>query len=143
MLGAILAVLSAATFAFNNAAARRGVITGTVIQAMAVTVAGGRLCFTPASLLTGGAARLPTFPAISVVAMAGVGLLHFIVGRYCNYRANQAAGANLAAPVIQLQVFVSVVLAVIILGEPCSVLQLLGGIVMLTGALITQRQPHK
>ena len=44
---------------------------------------------------------------------------------------------------IQLQVFVSVVLAVVILGEPCSVLQLIGGLVMLAGALITQRQPHK
>src|SRR5262249_9487290 len=38
MLGAFLAILSAATFAFNNAAARRGVVTGTVIQAMSVTV---------------------------------------------------------------------------------------------------------
>jgi drug/metabolite transporter (DMT)-like permease len=143
MLGALLAMLSAATFAFNNAAARRGVITGTVIQAMAVTVPIGLACFIPASLFAGAATRLPALPAASLVAMAGVGLLHFIVGRYCNYRANQAAGANLVAPVIQLQVFVSVVLAVVLLGEPCSVLQLAGGVVMLAGALITQRQPHK
>jgi drug/metabolite transporter (DMT)-like permease len=143
MLGALLAMLSAATFAFNNAAARRGVITGTVIQAMAVTVPIGLACFIPASLFAGAATRLPTLPAASLAAMAGVGLLHFIVGRYCNYRANQAAGANLVAPVIQLQVFVSVVLAVVLLGEPCSVLQLTGGVVMLAGALITQRQPHK
>jgi len=143
MLGALLAVLSAATFAFNNAAARRGVITGTVIQAMSITVPTGLVCFIPAALVTGAVARLPTLPAASLVAMAGVGLLHFIVGRYCNYRANQAAGANLVAPVVQLQVFVSVVLAVVILGEPCTVLQLIGGLVMLAGALITQRQPHK
>ena len=143
MLGAFLAILSAATFAFNNAAARRGVVTGTVIQAMSITVPVGLLCFIPAALLTGAAARLPMLSTRSVVAMAGVGLLHFIVGRYCNYRANQAAGANLAAPVVQLQVFVSVVLAVTILGEPCSVLQMLGGLLMLAGSLITQQQPHK
>jgi len=143
MLGAFLAILSAATFAFNNAAARRGVVTGTVIQAMSITVPVGLLCFIPASLVTGAAARLPMLSTASIVAMAGVGLLHFIIGRYCNYRANQAAGANLAAPVVQLQVFVSVVLAVIVLGEPCSVLQLLGGVVMLAGSLITQQQPHK
>ena len=143
MLGALLAVLSAATFAFNNAAARRGVVTGTVIQAMSITVPVGLVCFIPAVLRTGVVARLPTRPAVGVAAMAGVGLMHFIVGRYCNYRANQLAGANLVAPVIQLQVFVAVVLAVIILGEPLSVLQLIGGIVMLAGALITQRQPHK
>jgi drug/metabolite transporter (DMT)-like permease len=143
MLGALLAILSAATFAFNNAAARRGVVTGTVIQAMSITVPVGLICFIPASLVTGAAFLLPTLPAVSFAAMAGVGLLHFIIGRYCNYRANQAAGANLAAPVIQLQVFVSVVLAVIILGEPCSVLQMLGGVLMLAGSLITQQQPHK
>jgi drug/metabolite transporter (DMT)-like permease len=143
MLGALLGILSAATMAFNNAAARRGVVTGTVIQAMAITVPMGLVCFIPAALLTGAAARLPTLPAVSIAAMAGVGLLHFIFGRFCNYRANQAAGTNLAAPVIQLQVFVSVILAVVILREPCSVLQLVGGIVMLAGSFVTQWQPHK
>ena len=38
MLGAVFAVLSALSFAINNAAARRGVITGTAIQGMAITV---------------------------------------------------------------------------------------------------------
>ena len=38
MLGVVLAALSAATFAFNNASARRGVLTGSVAQALAITV---------------------------------------------------------------------------------------------------------
>jgi drug/metabolite transporter (DMT)-like permease len=143
MLGALFAILSAATMAFNNAAARRGVVTGTVVQAMAITVPMGLVCFLPAALVTGAAAGLPSLPARGVAAMAAVGLVHFIFGRYCNYRANQAAGTNLVAPVIQLQVFVSVILAVVILREPCSVLQVLGGALMLAGSLITQRQPHK
>ncbi|HEY1542224.1 MAG TPA: DMT family transporter [Xanthobacteraceae bacterium] len=143
MLGAVLAVLSAATFAFNNAAARRGVITGTPIQGMAITIPVGLVGFVPIALITGLLARFPHLAPRSVAWMAGVGLLHFLIGRYCNYRANQAAGVNLTAPVVQLQVFVSVVLAVIILGEPCTVLQLSGGIVMLAGALLTQRQPVK
>jgi drug/metabolite transporter (DMT)-like permease len=143
MLGAVLAVLSAATFAFNNAAARRGVITGTPIQGMAITIPVGLIGFVPIALITGLLARFPHLAPRSIAWMAGVGLLHFLIGRYCNYRANQAAGVNLTAPVVQLQVFVSVVLAVIILGEPCTVLQLSGGIVMLAGALLTQRQPVK
>jgi len=143
MLGAVLAVLSAATFAFNNAAARRGVITGSPIQGMAITIPVGLLGFVPIALVTGLVARFPHFAPRSVGWMAGVGLLHFLIGRYCNYRANQAAGVNLTAPVVQLQVFVSVILAVVLLGEPCTVLQLLGGVVMLVGALLTQRQPMK
>jgi len=143
MLGAIFAICSAATFALNNVAARRGVITGTPIQGMAVTIPVGLLGFVPMALLTGWVARFPHLGPISVAWMAGVGLLHFVFGRYCNYRANQAAGVNLTAPVIQLQVFVSVVLAVLILGEPCTLIQLAGGVVMVAGALLTQRQPMK
>lgn len=38
MLGAIYAALAALTFAMNNTAMRRGVLTGSVTQAMAITV---------------------------------------------------------------------------------------------------------
>lgn len=75
--------------------------------------------------------------------MAGTGLVHFIFGRYCNYRANREAGVNLTAPVVQLQVLVTLVLAVAILREPCTVLQAIGGALILGGSFITQRQPAK
>ena len=45
MLGAFLALLSAALFGFNNAATRRGVLNGSVIQGMAITVPMGVLLF--------------------------------------------------------------------------------------------------
>ena len=38
MLGAFLALCSAATFALNNAFARRGVLTGSALQALAISV---------------------------------------------------------------------------------------------------------
>src|SRR6266487_3793869 len=143
MLGAILAILSAVTFAFNNAAVRRGVLTGTPGQAMAITVPIGVACFLLVAIATGEIARLAQFPPAAAAWMAGVGLLHFLLGRYCNYRANQAAGMNLTAPVIQLQVSVTLVLAVLILHEPCTVLQMIGGLLILGGSLITQRQPAR
>lgn len=143
MLGAILAILSALTFAFNNAAVRRGVVTGTPGQAMAITVPIGVVCFLLVAIATGEIVRLWQFPPAAAAWMAGVGLLHFLVGRYCNYRANQAAGMNLTAPVIQLQVIVTLVLAVVILREPCTVVQMIGGVLILGGSLITQRQPAR
>jgi drug/metabolite transporter (DMT)-like permease len=134
MLGAILAILSAATFAFNNAAVRRGVVTGTPGQGMAITIPIGVALFLLAAVLTGEIARIGQFPAQAAGWMAAVGLLHFLLGRYCNYRANQEAGMNLTAPVIQLQVIVTLFLAVLILHEPCSVLQIIGGVLILAGA---------
>src|SRR5262249_42816302 len=154
MLGAVLAVLSAATFALNNVAARRGVVTGTPIQGMAVTIPLGVVCFLPFAVLSTAIAGLPPFTPQAIAWLAVVGLLHFVGGRYCNYppshlarrhltyRASQLAGVNLTAPVIQLQVIVTLVLAVAVLHEPFTVLQLIGSVVMVAGSLVTQQPAH-
>ena len=88
MLGAIFAILSAASFALNTAMARRGVISGTPIQAMAITVPLGVVCLLPFTLITGELLRLPQFPITATAWMAAVGAVHFIIGRYCNFRSN-------------------------------------------------------
>ena len=75
--------------------------------------------------------------------MAGLGVLHFVIGRYCNFRANSVAGVNLTAPVVQLQVVVTMVLAVLVLHEPCTALQMIGGALILLGSLITQQAPAR
>jgi drug/metabolite transporter (DMT)-like permease len=141
VLGAVFALLSAATFALNNAAARRGVVTGTPRQGMAVSIPVGVLCFLPVTIAAGEIDRLAQFPPIAAAWMAGVGVVHFVLGRFCNYTANQAAGVNLAGPVIQLQVIWTLLLAVIILHEPCTALQMIGAALIVMGSIITQRQP--
>ena len=62
MLGAILALLSAMSFALNNASVRRGVISGTPIQAMAISVPLGMVCFLPIAWITGELGRVSQFP---------------------------------------------------------------------------------
>lgn len=110
------------------------------MQGTALTVPIGVACFLPIAIATGQIAHLNAFPPAAAGWMAAVGLLHFLLGRYCNFRANQAAGVNITAPVIQLQIVVTLALAVIILHEPCTILQILGAVVMLAGALVTQYQ---
>jgi drug/metabolite transporter (DMT)-like permease len=107
---------------------------------MVLTVPIGVLCFLMVAVVTGEIARVGEFPLTAALWMSGVGVLNFIFGRYCNYRGNQCAGANLTGPVIQLNVVVTLALAVVVLDEPCSVLQIAGGTVMLAGAFITQGQ---
>jgi drug/metabolite transporter (DMT)-like permease len=143
VLGAIFAILSAASFALNTAMARRGVVSGTPIQAMAVTVPLGVVCFLPLALLTGELMRLPQFPTLAIAWMAAVGVVHFVIGRYCNFRSNAEAGVNLTAPVVQLQVVVTMVMAVVVLHEPCTVLQMIGGALIIGGSLITQQAPAR
>ena len=57
----MLAALCAATFAFNNASARRGVLTGSVAQALAITVPIGVPMFLAAVIATGNLGALSHF----------------------------------------------------------------------------------
>ncbi|MBX9825755.1 MAG: DMT family transporter [Xanthobacteraceae bacterium] len=143
MLGAIFAILSAASFALNTAMARRGVVSGTPIQGMAVTVPLGVVCFLPLAFLTGELMRLPQFSMAATAWMAAVGVVHFIIGRYCNFRSNAEAGVNLTAPVVQLQVVVTMVMAVVVLHEPCTLLQMIGGALIICGSVLTQQAPAR
>ena len=110
---------------------------------MAITVPMGIVCLLPVALVLGELSRLTQFSPAAMGWMAVLGVMHFLIGRYCNFKANQVAGVNLTAPVVQLQVVVTMVMAVVVLHEPCTALQIIGGIIMLGGSLITQRQPPK
>ena len=144
LLGAVFAVLSAATFALTNATGRRGVISGTPAQGMVISIPVGLACFLAVALLTGAAANFGRFTASALASLSAAGIIHFVIGRYCNFRASQAAGVNLTAPVMQLNAVVTLALAVFVLREPCTMLQVAGAILMVAGSLVTQRasQPN-
>ena len=144
MLGGLLAVCSAATFAFNNASMRRGVLSGTVMQAMAITVPLGAPLFFLAALATGHLGEVWGFSPRALAALAAAGILHFVWGRYCNYRATSAIGTNLVAPVQQLNMIVTLSLAIWLLGEQLTPLRILGiGFILLGPSLTMQAKPKE
>src|SRR5438445_3681501 len=104
LLGILYAALGAFTFALNNVAMRRGVVTGSVLQGMAITVPFGGLTFLVIATAFGELGQLSLFPTVAVAWLAGQGIVHFVFGRYCNYKSNQLMGVNLSAPVVQLQI---------------------------------------
>ena len=142
VLGGFLALCAAATFAMNNAIARRGVLSGSVIQAMAISVPFGVPLFLIAAWISGGLDLIPTFSLPALGFMASAGVVHFVGGRYCNYRAVKAIGANLAGPVIEGSTIVALTLAVLLLGEQLTVLKIIGVALILGGpALTVERKP--
>ena len=138
MLGVLYAALGAFTFALNNVAMRRGVVTGSVLQGMALTVPVGGLSFLVMTIAFGELHQLVMFPAAAFTWLACQGVVHFVIGRYCNYKSNQLMGVNLTAPVVQLQVPVAMLLAVVTLHEKFTLLQAIGSALMLGGSFITQ-----
>jgi drug/metabolite transporter (DMT)-like permease len=138
LLGILYAAFGAFTFALNNVTMRRGVVTGSVLQGMALTVPVGGLSFLVMTIALGELHDLVAFPMVAVKWLACQGIVHFVIGRYCNYKSNQLMGVNLTAPVIQLQVPFAMLLAVFLLHERFTVLQAIGSALMLGGSFITQ-----
>jgi drug/metabolite transporter (DMT)-like permease len=143
LLGILYAALGAFTFALNNVTMRRGVVTGSVLQGMALTVPIGGLSFLVMTVAFGQLGQLVAFPTVALTWLACQGVVHFVIGRYCNYKSNQLMGVNLAAPVIQLQVPFAMILAVVTLHEKFSVLQGIGSVLMLGGSLTAQTNAGK
>jgi drug/metabolite transporter (DMT)-like permease len=136
VVGGFLALLSAFTFAFNNASVRRGVLSGSVFQAMAITVPIGVPIFLIAALMLGSLKGLPQFPTSSLAWLALAGVMHFVWGRYCNYRATQAMGAILVGPVQQASMIFTLTLAIWLLGETLTPLRAIGIVLVVLGPSI-------
>jgi len=145
MLGAFLALLSALTFAFTNAATRRGVLTGTVGQAMAVSMPIGLLIFLALTWVTGNLSAVGAFSTEAILWLCAAGGVHFVWGRYCNVRATKAMGANLVGPVQELNLVVSLVLAIALLGEVITPLRAFGIACVFVGPALSlggRKKPH-
>jgi uncharacterized membrane protein len=140
VLGGFLALLSAATFALNNACVRRGVLSGSALQAMAITVPIGVPLFLFAAAATGSLGAVMGFAPNAIAALSLAGILHFVWGRYCNYRAMRAIGTNLAAPVQQVNLIFTLAVAIWILGETLTPLRVLGIALILLGPGLTMRE---
>jgi uncharacterized membrane protein len=136
MLGALYAVLSAATFAFNNATLRRGVINTTVFQALSVTVPIGVPLFFIGALVVGQLGAVAGFSWTSIGYLSAAGILHFVWGRYCGYRSIKAMGSNLSSPVQSTNLIVALGAAMWVLDEYLTPLKIAGLVMILGGSAI-------
>ena len=123
----------------NIATLRRGVLSGTVIQALAITVPAGVPLFALGCLFFGA---FDSFLGMSAKAwgwFATAGVIHFIIGRYGNYRATRALGGAQSGPIQQVALLVSLALAIVFLGERLTTLSIIGIALILTGPIVIAR----
>src|SRR5262245_30196509 len=109
---------------------------------MAITVPIGVPLFFLAALIAGQLGEVLGFSQHALAALALAGALHFVWGRYCNYRATKALGTNLVAPIQQVNLVITLLLAIWLLGETFTVLKIIGIGLVLLGPSITMRQRH-
>jgi uncharacterized membrane protein len=137
MLGGLLSLLSAVTFSYANASVRRGVLTGTVLQAVGISLPVALPLFLLAMWPFGGFAALVSFDARAMTLLILAGIVHFALARYCNYRATKAIGANLVAPIQQYSMVITLFLAIAWLGEALTVLRIVGIALVIAGPAFT------
>ena len=144
MIGVFITLLSATAFGINHAMVRRGVINGTATQAVAVSMPLGLVFFSVIALMFGQFGVITQFSPYALFMLGAAGIVHFVFGRYCAYRAIAAMGVNLATPATQWSLLVSLVLAMGFLDEKLDAIKLAGiALIVLGPALLAARMRRR
>jgi drug/metabolite transporter (DMT)-like permease len=142
-LGVVFSLLSAASFGINEAMTRRGMQGASASQGLYITVTFGVPAFLFASIVTGQFAQaIGIISPFGLLWLALAGVVHFLGGRYCNYRSIGAIGANRSHPLRSTALLYSVGFAVLILKEELTLGRAIGVALLTAGALLmVERRP--
>ncbi len=126
-------------FGFNGASVRRGVASAAASQGLYITLFLGTIMFVPAALISGQMFQLGRITGHDYGIMALAGIVHILIGRYCNYRAVAAMGANRTQPIVGTSTLWSVLIAVAFLSEFLTPLMIAGIALVMVGPALVAR----
>lgn len=135
-MGSLFALLSAMSFAFNDVAIRRGVLYDAVHKSIAVTVPIGVPLFLITIFLFDCVGHFSNLSGLSIFLFSLAGIIHFVFGRYCNYKSIECLGTTLAGPIMQASLLVSLFFAYFILNENLTHYHIIGIILILLGPIV-------
>lgn len=144
--GALLALASSFSFSVNSILVRRGFADAgaTAAQGAFITVLLGVPFGLVAVLLTGQILNFGLIPLDGYLYLSGAGIVHYGIGRYCNYRGIAAIGAARAVTVQAVAVPYSILMAVVLLDERPSLLMYAAIALILIGpSLMIERRPKR
>lgn len=138
LLGALLALGSAVSFAGNRSFASRPLVKSDPSLATYVTVLVGVPIAAVAMFASNEEGTLFQLVPIVLIIFAAVGIFHFAIGRQTSYIAAKHIGANQSAPLISTQIVYSSLLAIALLGESVNIGIALGTMLILLGILLLE-----
>ena len=144
IFGALLSLASSFSFSVNAILVRRGIAGAgaTASQGAFITVLLGVPFGFAAVVLTGQVLRFGEVSPMGYLLLLTAGIIHFGVGRYCNYRSVEAIGAARSGPIMGVTTPFSILMAVILLDEVVTLTMLFAiALVLLGPAVILERRP--
>ena len=145
IFGALLSLASSLSFSVNSILVRRGIAGagGTASQGAFITVLLGVPFGFVAVLITGQLLRFGEVSPMGYLLLLGAGIVHFGIGRYCNYRSVEAIGAARSGPIQGVVTPYSILMAVVLLDEVVTLPMLFAiALVLLGPAVIFERRPR-
>ena len=145
IFGALLSLASSLSFSVNSILVRRGIAGagGTASQGAFITVLLGVPFGFAAVLITGQLLRFGEVSPMGYLLLLGAGIVHFGIGRYCNYRSVEAIGAARSGPIQGVVTPYSILMAVVLLDEVVTLPMLFAiALVLLGPAVIFERRPR-
>jgi len=144
MLGMVFALLSAFSFSLNVVTIRRGVAGASSSLGATITVLLGVPMFLVAALVTGQLFDFGELPITAFFLLALAGIIHFGIGRWCNYRAIAAIGAIRVGPIRALTLPYTLLIALLFLDEQVTLVMGVGiGLILIGPAMVHQRSTPK
>ncbi len=142
IFGALLALASAFSFSVNFILVRRGIADAgaTAAQGAFITVLLGVPFGLVSVVVTGQLFNFGRIAPEGYLLLAAAGIVHFGIGRYCNYRGIAAIGAPRAATIQAIAVPYSVLMAMLLLDERPTILMYVGiALILGSPALMVDR----
>lgn len=141
MIGALFALASAAALGLNTAIVRKGVRWAPPYYLIIFSLTAAVPVFVVLAFVTGQGQRAGELAGSDYALLGLAGALNFIGGRYSNFMAIQAIGANLTAPLRTMSTLVSAVLGFTILNEEVTELRLIGLALIIAAPLLAFSRP--
>lgn len=144
MIGQLLSLASGATLAASTVSARRAVYyLGGSTGVMYISVLLGMVFFTLVLIISGTAGQISSASFLTLLALAGAGIVHFVIGRGFNYTALRLIGSNRTSPIMSSNVLVAVFLGIAFMGEPLTPGLALGVALVVAGVFLVslERNP--
>ena len=129
-------MLAGSSFSLSNIFIRKGVHrSGEAFSLIPIFAFMGLVFFGIPLLISGEIEQLVSLSWLGAGALAGAGILHFILGRISAYTGIRLIGANRTVPIFSSSILIAALLGVFWLGEPLTV-SLVLAVLLVVGGII-------